>query len=799
MKSKFVFATVVTVCLCLVALPAIAERSRDDVRGKSAGSSSSGTAWSSDDQDGNVYGARARQVPSTSAKASSLIAAAAQQQGDQQIATLQQILNLGLEPSVENDKLLGQAYEMMAGAYAGTPTKQIGLLGRALQYTSDPGRRARIESQVAQLGGDPVAIQFTGADPATASGRTIGFADSCLDAVAIAAPYDSGITLDIDNSFPGFEDTDWFSFDIPGPLGETYRIETTTDAPGTFSDDTDLTLWFGCGADGMGQTQIAFNDDSGVDFTSLINTACLIPGTYYIEIGGWQDTTSVFGFGLQLEQTGTCVVPVPDAYENDNTGDTASDIGLPTSIPLHANGWGRVHKEIQSHTIFPTLDIDYARFDLSRTELVSMQTAITFPTKWNDFLYEPSGLDNDTIISMWYEQEANYGGRCNENEGGVSFDEFCASDADCTPDPTPPAPGFPDCIPLYFFNVPIFEINPLAVNDDIGGGNFGSRLTICTPPSVQIDYTGAFGDSWLVRVDPWSSTDLFEYQLQVRNETQCIHETEPNGTVLTAEQLTLGQTVHGQQNYSVTVPFFDEDWHQFDVDEETLVTFETAGYDAYACDTHLRTAIGPDDLGNFYLLNATDEDGGPGWLSRLQVILPPANDLLGNVTADADYFLSVTARYINPNFPWTLLSSAASVPNVESEPNGDCNTNANAYELGDTVLGALSPTCDYDTYKFTVSELSAVSLFTGGTADTAIQLVDCSTDTVMACDDDGGPGLLSLINGCLNPGDYCLRVRAYASGTGNYELSSSASAGCSMPGTATGDGLFTCLAYDTCP
>jgi hypothetical protein len=309
-----------------------------------------------------------------------------------------------------------------------------------------------------------------------------------------------------------------------------------------------------------------------------------------------------------------------------------------------------------------------------------------------------------------------------------------------------------------------------------------------------------FGDSWFVSVEPFSASDLFDYQVQVRNETQCIHETEPNGDFDIAESLTLGQTVHGQWNLSVTLPFTDADLWRFDVDSERLITLETDGFDSFACDTHLDTYVGPDDLGNFYQLNASDEDGGPGWLSRLQVILPPANELLGNTTADADYFVNVTSGYFIPNFPYRLLSSSAAAPAAESEPNNSCETNPDDYELGTQMLASINPGCDYDAFKFTVGALTAVQLNTGGTGDTTMQLIDCATDVVMACDDDGGAGLLSQINGCLNPGDYCIRIRAYgATSTFNYELTSTSSAGCALPGTATGDGLFRCNGFGTCP
>ena len=236
------------------------------------------------------------------------------------------------------------------------------------------------------------------------------------------------------------------------------------------------------------------------------------------------------------------------------------------------------------------------------------------------------------------------------------------------------------------------------------------------------------------------------------------------------------------------------------------MAFETFGYDSFACDTFLELAIGPDDAGSYFLL-ASDDDGGTNWLSRLDVILPPANELLGNTVADADYLINVTSAFLNPNFPYTLASATFAVPDFHTEADfaGGCDTEGavNVIGLGEEWSGTFDVACDFDAYKLTLTESTYVTAQTLGSGDTTMEFVDCGDDSVLACDDDGGVGLLSMIDGCVPAGDYCVRVRPFSTiSTFNYGLIVDGTPGCTptSPPTMNGDGLYRCASgFDTCP
>jgi hypothetical protein len=804
--------TAVLVCFALAIVPAMAaERGidRQGDRGKS------GLDRGGDQGDFvDTFGEESRVVRhgsrlaenGTAAKASNLLSAAAKQDGDQAIAMLNQILSMELPSTPETDRVLADANRRLAETYVGAPSKQVHLLGMALQYEADPVRRGRLETQITELGGDVFSLTFRGND--AAGTRDLGDADTC----ETATPAQASETMSI---FPS-GDANWRFFTVAGPLGEAYRIETVSDTPGTFDDDTDLSQY-----DSSGGTLLAFNDDSSAanaPFMSQIITSCLTPGTYYIEVGGFADISTPDNFDLEVEVIDTCVLPVVDAFENDDLRGDAADIGHPTSTPPHANGWGRAKKEIQARTIFPNGDRDHAKMKLTRNEFVRMETAGQFPTKFNGFSSSDPFDDADTVMEVRYPVEPEYGGRCNEPD--IGFVNACFDEQDCIdncggsfPCNGAPLAGFPVCMPYYFFNSPFqgnptdgYQ-NPLAVNDDKGGGSFGSRLLLCLPRTQPGSDSASVQDSWIVRVEPFSASDIFDYELLAKNEVQCPFEVEPNNDFeLSTNAIELGDTVFGIFDFSEAAPFQDSDWYSFDVEGETLATLWTDGYDSYAVDTAFQLAIGPDDNGDFFLL-ATDDDGGAGFLSVLEVIIPPANELLGNVSADADYLLNVTSFYLNPNFPYQLNTQGSAAPAVHNETDaaGDCDTEgaANPVAIGDSLLASINPTCDFDAYKLTVTENTFVSVATDGGGDTTLSLYDCSDDSLLACDDDGGPGLLSLVEGCLPPGDYCARVRAFSGfATFDYGISFTGTAGCSPtdPPTVVGDGLYTCSSgFDTCP
>lgn len=869
MRRNFTFTTALAVC-CTLAFGSLmaAERSGDrsaDRTKRSMTGQASGTA--TDLRFSNAHKTDQTRVASAASvrKAENILVAAGRDKDTAHaIAELNRILGMNLDASSEEgQKILAETYRQLGDRYGlvslGRSThKQVHYYSQGLQYATQPQMRQMLETKLAAAGG---ALSSVVMRPSGNSNSTLvedGTDDTCLGAGAITIPW-SEVT-DID--FPG--DADWRAFTISGSLGATLRIQTISDTPGTFDDDTTLTLFGGCDAGGNGVNQIAFNDDdgaTGAPFTSRIDTPCLGPGTYYVRIGGFADVVTSFNFTFEVTQTGSCVVPLPDAFEPDDARADANPIGHATSNPPNSNGWGRAQKEIQAHSIFPPGDADTMSVKLGGNELVRTATAITFPTFFNDFTSVPAGLDIDTVIEVVYTTEKAYGGRCNEqNTAGTpgpgpnppgAFNVPCMVDngpifvgdpsvdnaslgcdfnndgqATCS-DLVNPFPAgccadndlddcFPACIPIYFFNAPFGVENPLAFNDDEGGGSFGSNLLTCLPRTQPVQgISSSGGEDWLVRTCAFSANVFdfgtkctapvpgpgqFDYEVLVKNEVRCNFESEPNNAFDTANDLTLGETISGIFDYALAFPFQDDDYYRWDVTEDSIVTFDTNGYDVFNCDTGLDIFVGPDDTGTFFFTGLEDDDGGPGWLSHIQAIFPPANDLLGNTVADADYYIDVTSFYLNPNFPYDLITASAAVPPQESEPNNTCAT-ANDVDLGDTVLASISPSCDYDSYHLTLASNTFLTVRTTG-GDTTIKVEGAGT-IANDCDDDSGGSFTSLLQGCLPPGDYCVRVRSYLGlPVSAYQIAMTGTTGCSptVPPSLGGDGGFACATgYDTCP
>jgi len=124
--------------------------------------------------------------------------------------------------------------------------------------------------------------------------------------------------------------------------------------------------------------------------------------------------------------------------------------------------------------------------------------------------------------------------------------------------------------------------------------------------------------------------------------------------------------------------------------------------------------------------------------------------------------------------PWSILDlPQLPVPLAdvnESEPNGTCAT-ADPYALGDVYHGALSPAGDQDWISFSANQNDEITAATdtdqGSTTDTYIELYASDCTTQLAFNDDGGPGLFSLIADFKAPytGTYYLKIRGFSSTT----------------------------------
>ncbi|MBL8815570.1 MAG: pre-peptidase C-terminal domain-containing protein [Planctomyces sp.] len=142
-------------------------------------------------------------------------------------------------------------------------------------------------------------------------------------------------------------DVDWASFKITALSNVV--IQTAGSA-----GDTYLRLY------GPNSTTklLASDDDSGDGSFSRL-TRTLEPGVYYAEISEYGQNSPIESYKLQVVATPA----LPDAFESDNTRETAREI--------------RVNSAVQSRSLHTTRDEDWARISISEPTLLTVETAGT--------------------------------------------------------------------------------------------------------------------------------------------------------------------------------------------------------------------------------------------------------------------------------------------------------------------------------------------------------------------------------------------------------------------------------------
>ncbi len=174
---------------------------------------------------------------------------------------------------------------------------------------------------------------------------------------------------------------------------------------------------------------------------------------------------------------------------------------------------------------------------------------------------------------------------------------------------------------------------------------------------------------------------------------------------------------------------------------------------------------------------------GAAFGSKLQAV---GGSVYGDKTAEIEAWKQVVQReYVAK--PWKLTDHSfftltfADV--TETEPNDICP--GNTYAMGDTFHGMISPAGDVDFITFTANAGDVINIGTDAdgilpTVDTVIELYESDCTTFLTSNDDGCPGLYSLISGFTAPytGAYNLRVHGYSAtySTGNYIVIGSISA-----------------------
>ena len=586
---------------------------------------------------------------------------------DAAVRQLNYITSTELPSDPMADKVLSSAYMELGGVYLDSHlSKASNYFGQAIEGMTDNTVIAetirRVASAHARAGNTSEAERLEGIARNIEAGI---IADSLGWVPQVNPTRDPGAeTCDLSVPFT-IPHSEVLSVSVP--YEENWREFTTTETlqvrletlgtPTSVGTDTQLYLYGDCADYPFGY--IDWDDDGGPGLYSLLELT-LDAGTYYVRIQGYSSSTPQ---DFEFAVTAT-VPPEPDDYEPDNEASQATLIGFRNNGVGEGGQLGRDKKNVQDHSIFPALDVDYLTFGLARANNVRIETM----------------GDTDTLVGVL-------------NAGGALF----------------------------------------AVDDDSGDG-FNSKIEACWPA----------GD-WLVAVLGSFTSTIGEYSIAVDVESPCTFEDEPNGVCGQANDIVPGELMNGLIAAAGT---YEVDYFTFTLDEEANVVIETNGYDEFDVDSYLELYNGcPGDL----LL--ADDDGGAGFLSRIEAVLPAGT-----------YFFNVQASPIwdqGDSWPYSVMVTLSEPPLAEMEPNDDCSI-GNPVLIGDSLQASINPAGDYDYYLLTLDEDSDVEVETSGpSGDTVLAVFDAAGTELIGCDEDSGDGLFSMWRCGLPAGTYCVGVKDY--------------------------------------
>jgi hypothetical protein len=563
------------------------------------------------------------------------------------IGVLNKVVRMDLPANREAEKVLIDAYKTLGDIYrpeAGG-LKAARFYGLAVQHMSpelDAVARTATLASIAELQkAAPVHLNPPTTGEPTPSSTLDAGDDNCGAAIAVSLPDSETMTVSPSG------DHNWRSYTTTAP--SIVRIETIS--PDIFGDDTTLTLYGSCSGSTPGSF-LAFDDDGGPGFLSLITTACSPPGTYYVDVGGFNTTETPDDFELSITQVSTCVIPSPDTYEPDNEIGSAKKIGFRNNGSGEGNQHGRDNNNIQHHSIFPVGDIDFVKFGLSRANWVRLETdgdsnpdtvmGLTFPNgtllavnddkapgklgskieaclprgDWNGVVIPFSA--NDTFPYDWavdvdhpclFEGEPNgtlgtantiqagttvYGIHTFSPVGDNDYFTFTLTQASLVELTTSGYDIFDVDTTLDLYN----SGGTLIASDEDGGDGFLSKISVVLQPGT-----------YYVNVWSFFAGYYFPYGLTLTLSEPPLEEVEPNNDCATANAVSLGDSVLANID-----PAADYDSFRLTVPADGFVEVETSGSFG---DTviNLTTADGVTVIG-------CDDDEGDGLFSRWSCCLP---------------------------------------------------------------------------------------------------------------------------------------------------------------------------------
>ena len=541
-----------------------------------------------------------------------------------------------------------------------------------------------------------------------------------------------------------------YSGSIPNP-GDAYYVQINVTAPAaliaeTFTDsvlmecngiDTVLRLY-----ENDGTTQLGTDDEGGINSCSRIDPAVdgfavLGVGTYFLRVEDFLNNTAIPAFELVVDSIpalvcGNGIVEPNEACDDGNTvggDDCDANCNFEANLTFTAPGGPQTF----TTPITPIGDFDVVQITVAQDSYLRAET-FTDSTV-------PECVGADSRLTLFTASGT-------VALGGDDFDGLNSCSL------ITPNDGFARlAVGTYW----------LAVNED--GNNAEIAALDLVLEGIQADICGnGIVDGQNEVCDDGNLIDNDGCSSACQPDGVLVTETEPNDDTATANLSTL--VAPGVVTIDAAIPVGgDEDFFSFDIPgtipmDVRLQTYGTLG-DVNSC-PNIDTAMHLLDAGGNQL--AFNDDGGAGFCSLITTTLAPGQ-----------YFVRIRGFNANTVVPQYFLDIDAMFPPpvAETEPNDDI---AAAAVVGPilpgygqvTVQAAISPATDHDFFEIVVPA--------GGgdlTASTHSDRLDsanaCGFDTRMWLrdaagaqvdfNDDGGPGLCSLLNGVsLAAGTYYIEI-----------------------------------------
>ena len=228
---------------------------------------------------------------------------------------------------------------------------------------------------------------------------------------------------------------------------------------------------------------------------------------------------------------------------------------------------------------------------------------------------------------------------------------------------------------------------------------------------------------------------------------------EPDGTSSQATLITSGTS----QTHSIS-PIGDVDWMRFTLIASMDVTIEVT--ECSYGDTVMRLYESDGTTQITY-----DDDSGIGFCSKIQQqSMPPGTYYIHLIEYNSN---SEIAAYV-------ILLTATPIPQPDSYEDDDTSGQAKDLLPDAPQTHSIAPAGDHDWAKFNLKAKTNVTIETSGVSgDTELYLYESDGLSLVAYDDDSGPGLFSRINmSSLDAGTYFVLVEesSYSARIASYTL-----------------------------